>query len=725
VEIYAAAALLFAALIAVSFVMFGLAWQLRRLRRRVESLEGRLARVEHPGHHAEPATHTAAPVMAPPAQPASATPIVVTPPIGTPASAAAAQPNPLRGREPESLESRIGGQWLLYIGVLAILIGLAYFEKLAFESAWLGETARVVQGAAAGLLLAYGGIRFARAGYLGYGHAIAGAGVAALYVSIYASFNYYHLIDRTSAFVLMLVVTGSAAALSDRERSPGLAIFAVGGGYLTPFLLPGANDAQIALFGYDAVLAAGASALATRRTWPLLYATSYVGTLLTIAAWADRFYTPEKFLRTEMFLTLFCGFFAWMLRRCRLRGTLTEQLAWLILLTAPVAYYVASVAILIDHPTAFLVWVVALSAVGAALAVRRSVVLGLIVAFAVFAPLLAWCNTPIARSHVADGLSAIIGVYGLALAAQLRIAPTKREMSAPEIYWLHLNGLGAFAAVYLLLLYDHLALTALAAAVFAIWQAGVALAVRRDARQHSPHFAALGFTLAAAAIALQFDGPAVTIGWGAEGLAIVALGLHARRGWLRAAGFVLFAIAFARAVFLLTAVPIVGQHVLFNPRAACAVFLAAVAYVIAWLHRTGDSRDAAGIRAAFVLLAQVLTLLWLTSEIRTYWSRTNDTLTRQLMLSVTWAAYGTVLVVIGLRRRFAPLRIFAMVVLAITIAKVFVVDLAQLQRVYRVVSMLGLGIMLLLTSYLYQRSRAGTRLGMPQSDGDESGPAAH
>jgi uncharacterized membrane protein len=268
-------------------------------------------------------------------------------------------------------------------------------------------------------------------------------------------------------------------------------------------------------------------------------------------------------------------------------------------------------------------------------------------------------------------------------------------------------------------------LTALAAAVFAIWQAGVALAVRRDARQHSPHFAALGFTLAAAAIALQFDGPAVTIGWGAEGLAIVALGLHARRGWLRAAGFVLFAIAFARAVFLLTAVPIVGQHVLFNPRAACAVFLAAVAYVIAWLHRTGDSRDAAGIRAAFVLLAQVLTLLWLTSEIRTYWSRTNDTLTRQLMLSVTWAAYGTVLVVIGLRRRFAPLRIFAMVVLAITIAKVFVVDLAQLQRVYRVVSMLGLGIMLLLTSYLYQRSRAGTRLGMPQSDGDESGPAAH
>jgi hypothetical protein len=412
------------------------------------------------------------------------------------------------------------------------------------------------------------------------------------------------------------------------------------------------------------------------------------------------------------------------LRRCRLRGTVPERLAWLILLTAPVAYYVASVAILIDHPTAFLVWIVALSAVQSALAVNVSVALGLVIAFAVFAPLLAWCDSPIARMHLIDGLSAIAGVYGLSLAAQWRIARTEHEISPAGIYWLHLNGLAAFAAAYLLLLFDHLALTAVAAAVFAIWQAGVALAIRRDAREHALHFGALGFTLAAAAIALQFDGPAVTIGWGAESLAVVALGARARRGWLRTTGFVLFAVAFGRAVSLLTAEPIVGQTVLFNPRAACALFLAAVAYVIAWLHRSGEANASAAIRATFVLLAQALTLLWLTSEIRTYWLTSEETLTRELMLSVTWAAYATALIVIGLRRRFAPLRIFALVVLAITIAKVFTVDLAQLQRVYRVASMLGLGIMLLLTSYLYQRTRGGTRIGSPRGDGDEGGSTA-
>jgi len=92
---------------------------------------------------------------------------------------------------------------------------------------------------------------------------------------------------------------------------------------------------------------------------------------------------------------------------------------------------------------------------------------------------------------------------------------------------------------------------------------------------------------------------------------------------------------------------------------------------------------------------------------------------------VTWAAYATTLVVVGLRRQFAPLRIFAMVVLALTIAKVFTVDLAQLQRVYRVASMLGLGVMLLLTSYLYQKSRAGTRIGSPEPNGDEGESTAH
>jgi uncharacterized membrane protein len=46
-----------------------------------------------------------------------------------------------------------------------------------------------------------------------------------------------------------------------------------------------------------------------------------------------------------------------------------------------------------------------------------------------------------------------------------------------------------------------------------------------------------------------------------------------------------------------------------------------------------------------------------------------------------------------------------MSVFVVTIVKVFAVDLAQLDRIYRVLSVIGLGLTLLATSYLYQRTR--------------------
>jgi len=720
VELVGAALLVFIAVVPAWIVCAWLAWRVRALSRAIRALESRLAflDVRSPATDAVPDITGVRDAPQPEPEfvaPASVPPVDAAPPADSHAA---------RAREQETLETWIGGQWLLYIGVLAILIGVAYFEKLAFESAWLGETARVVQGAAAGLLLLYGGVRFARAGYAGYGHAIAATGIAALYVSIYASFNFYQLLDRPTAFLLMLAVTGGAVVLADRRRSQGLAVLAVGGGYLTPFLLPGTSDAQIALFGYDAILAAGAGGMAGRRTWPLLYATSYCGTAVTVAAWADRFYTPEKYLRTEIFLTLFCALFVFMLRRCRWRGRAAEQVAWLLLLTAPAAYYIASLVVLIDHSTAFLVWSVGLAAVGATLAVHRSVRWGLAMDLAAIVPLLLWCSAPPARAHLADGLWACVGVYALGLAAQMRIAYTDREAPPAEIAWLHLNGLGAFAAAYVLLLHDHLALTAIVAAAFALWQGGIALVLSRRAPERALHVGALGLTLTAIAIALEFDGPAVTVGWGAEGFAIVALGLRSGRRWMRTGGLALFAIAFTRAAWLLNAPPIVGQAPFFNRRAACAAFLVSLAYGVAWLHRRAVPGATSRIRTTALLAAQALTLLWLTSEIRAYWWTVQAALTRELMLSVTWAAYATVLVVIGLRRRFAPIRIFAIVVLAMAIVKVFAVDLAQLQRVYRVVSVLGLGMMLLLTSYLYQKSRGGTRIGSSAANADESGSAA-
>jgi uncharacterized membrane protein len=65
-----------------------------------------------------------------------------------------------------------------------------------------------------------------------------------------------------------------------------------------------------------------------------------------------------------------------------------------------------------------------------------------------------------------------------------------------------------------------------------------------------------------------------------------------------------------------------------------------------------------------------------------------------------------VLVAVGIWRNYRPIRYFAILLFAITIGKVFLVDLSTLDRVYKMLSVMALGVILLIASYLYQRLRS-------------------
>jgi uncharacterized membrane protein len=610
----------------------------------------------------------------------------------------------------ESLERWIGTHWLLYVGVLAIVIGIAYFEKLAFENHWIGETARVLQGAAAGAALIYAGWRFVRSGYGLYGQMLAGCGAAVLYVSTYAAFNFYHLIDRPVAFALMVGITAFSAMLAGRWQSQGLAVMAVGGGFITPFLLPGTTDAQVALFGYDLILVAGTVYLAHTRDWPLLNVISYVLTTVTIAGWADRFYTSAKYQRTEIFLTAFCAMFLYILRECSRSDRGPAQMAAFFLWTAPIAYYAASLLILFDHSTALLVWLVALTLVAGVAATAFATVAGLVVWAMATLPLLVWVSVHAGEAHLLrTGLITVAGIYAIALASQVRSMTEQDRVDPFCVAWLRANGLLMFAGAYFLVEPIRVASTGPGAALFAVWNGGFAAAFFNRRRDDALHFTALAFTMLSIAIALQFDGAAVTVGWAAEGAVILALGMRERRDWFRIGGVLLFCIAVARTLADLVETAPINQSIFFNPRALSTLFVIALCYVIAWLY-SRDPRAAAqriGLGSALIV-AQVLSLALLTSEIVAYWAGREAPLAEEMMISVTWAAYSTALIVIGLIRGYAPIRYFAMVVFAITTAKVFFVDLSHLERIYRVLSVIVLGVLLLVTSYLYQRTRTLT-----------------
>lgn len=163
-------------------------------------------------------------------------------------------------------------------------------------------------------------------------------------------------------------------------------------------------------------------------------------------------------------------------------------------------------------------------------------------------------------------------------------------------------------------------------------------------------------------------------------------------------------IAIGRSAALVLSPAPLGQAMLLNRRTACAAFVMAAAYAAASFFQRGTSgRERAWGRAVALIGAQFLTVATITGEINAFWAGRGDELARQMMLSVSWTACGAVLILVGLRRQYPPIRYFAILLLATAIIKVFFVDLAQLERVYRVLSVIGLGIMLLVTSYLYQR----------------------
>src|SRR5262245_61721090 len=70
----------------------------------------------------------------------------VPPPISTIQDSTPPPSLALDSETEAELESKIGGRWLNRIGILAMLIGVSYFLKYAFDNNWIGPAARIVIG---------------------------------------------------------------------------------------------------------------------------------------------------------------------------------------------------------------------------------------------------------------------------------------------------------------------------------------------------------------------------------------------------------------------------------------------------------------------------------------------------------------------------------------------------------------------------------------------------
>jgi uncharacterized membrane protein len=219
-----------------------------------------------------------------PPEPEPASPVAATSPIAPPPGAAPARPQ-------MSLEERLGTQWAVWVGGLALALGGIFLVRFSIEQGLLGPGVRVALGAlfAAALIAAGEWARHTEKldGISGLPSAhipsvLTAAGTTVAYADVYAAYALYGFLSPGAAFILLGLVALAtlAAALL---HGPALAGLGLIGAYVTPLLVSTARPNYWALYLYLAVVTAAAFALARFRLWRWLAISAVVlGALWTL-----------------------------------------------------------------------------------------------------------------------------------------------------------------------------------------------------------------------------------------------------------------------------------------------------------------------------------------------------------------------------------------------------------------------------------------------------------
>jgi uncharacterized membrane protein len=229
-----------------------------------------------------------------------------------PSAASRAFPTPPRRPNPVSvprtqegdLEKKIGQYWLNRIGIAAMLIGVSYFLKYAFENNWIGPGGRIGIGLLCGIALILWSECFRTRGHAAFSYSLKAVGIGTLYLSLWGAFQLYHLIPASAAFVAMMLVTASTIALALSQDAELLATFAMVGGFATPALLSTGQNHEAVLFSYVALLDLAILLMAVVKPWRRLLWGSFAGTIVLYVGWYSTYYS-SYYTRGQRPLTVF------------------------------------------------------------------------------------------------------------------------------------------------------------------------------------------------------------------------------------------------------------------------------------------------------------------------------------------------------------------------------------------------------------------------------------
>ena len=555
----------------------------------------------------------------------------------------------LRGRL--DWETIVGRNWLARIGVIAILIGTAFFLILAFENNWIGEPERVVLGIVGGLAFLVAS-QYWLGKYPVYAQALAGGGIGILYLSIFSAFVLFSLIGFYTAVGLLLIISCTSAALALRHDSLALVLIAIAGALMAPFILGQSGDAvdteslthgSLQLIAYIIAVDLGVLVLSTFRNWQWLTVTALLGSLMAYGAWYATYSDVVSHLTSQ--------------------GSIT--IIFLIFVAATTLFHFV------------------------------------------------WRRAPRAYDFTLMGsnASAYFGISYALLWSDFR------------------DWMGGFTLL------------------LALFYGGIAYLALLRIREHvnlSRMSLAIALILLTIAVPVELNHSFIAVAWSMQGVVLVWLSFRLRIWELGASGLCIFAVLTVRVLVFDTTIDEPGDFQVFmNSRMLAFASAITALYVAAYLVRRGndliqsggdDENEGIGadtlstpsnlidslgelmhsrlLFAGLLITANFLTVWILSAEViaavdsdLVEASRETESHIKSLSLSLLWGLYASVILIIGIVWRWQPVRLGGLALLAIPVAKLFVVDtlFGDLAGGYRVAAYFSLGFILLAGGLLYQR----------------------
>ena len=663
----------------------------------VSSLRSRLATLEGMRAPTPPPRPAPTPV-APPRAAAPATPASRPAPAGPATSWSPPPSRPQRPAKPAfDLEGLLTGKVLGWAGAIAVLAGILFFLVTAINRGWIDEPTRVALAYLASTGLLAGGMFMHDRRGAGVGAAMVSAAIAALFASTTAATTLYDLITPETGLFAAALIGAVGTAIAVRWESRDIAAIGILGALLSPVLVgSGTSDASLLLMGVAMLSATG---VLIWMRWDWLAVAAFTVSVPQLLAWLWASDAPELGLALSVlgafwlvYLVAAIGF------ELRVPSTDLRASSAMLLLADALLIAGAGWEKLADagHDDAATAWVISLAVVhcgiGAGIFGRRvskeiSLLVGavgiglsavglamalegpaLVASWAAEAAVLAWLGSRLDDRRV--DITAAVFLLGSALYAVAFETPVESLGGAADA-----SALAAIAIV---------SVAGAAVAALSTWLRDLAGIVM---------LAAIAYF-----VPVAVDGVWVPVLWAL--LAVLATEVAVQRPAVleRIAAVPFIALALVHALIYEAPLQSLwdGSDQLLDALIAL-VAVAGAGYAML-LHESSERRD-----ALLPAVAGVLIYAGSVAVVEVFAGADGPGQTSQLLLSVFWAAIGLGGLIAGLSTEQRRLRIGGLSFLALAAVKVTIYDLSELDEIYRVLSFIGLGLLLLAGAYAEQQ----------------------